>query len=151
MAIARRCASPAEALELGQAGLRQHLRENIVRSQPRTIGKVLAWASQAAFDSIQDGTLHHAIRTDLEELYQHFQRRILVLERELAGDLVQTPYVRLLAICGINVVSAAELAGEMGPITRYANANAITGRCGLYPSRYQSDQTDNDRGLSDHR
>jgi hypothetical protein len=51
-----------------------------------------------------------------------------------------------MAIPGINVVSAAELAGEMGPITRYANANAITGRCGLYPSRHQSDQTDNDRG-----
>ncbi len=59
---------------------------------------------------------------------------------------MQTPYVRLLAISGINVVSAADLAGEMGPITRYANANAITGRCGLYPSRYQSDQTDNDSG-----
>jgi transposase len=146
MAIARRCESPAVALELGQAGLSQHLRENMVRSQPRTIDKVLAWASQAACDSIQDGTLHHAIWTDLEELYQHIQRRIFVLERELAGDLVQTPYVRLLAISGINVVSAAELAGEMGPITRYANANAITGRCGLYPSRYQSDQTDNDRG-----
>jgi len=146
MAIARRCASPAVALELGRAGLSQHLRENMVRSQPRTIDKVLAWASQPDCDSIQDGTLHHALWTDLEELYQHFQRRILLLERELAGDLVQTPYVRLLAIPGINVVSAAELAGEMGPITRYANANAITGRSGLYPSRYQSDQTDNDRG-----
>ena len=146
MAIARRCASPAVALELGQAGLSQHLRENKVRHQLRTIDKVLAWASQAASDSVEDGPLHHAIWTDLEELYQHFQRRILVLEQELAGDLVQTPYLRLLALSGINVVSAAELAGEMGPITRYANANAITGRCGLYPSRYQSDQTDNDRG-----
>jgi len=146
MAIARRCATPAVALELGHAGLSQHLRENMVRSQPRTIDKVLAWASQAACDSIQNGALHHAIWTDLEELYQHIQRRIHVIERELAGDLVQTPYVRLLAISGINVVSAAELAGEMGPITRYANANAITGRCGLYPSRHQSDQTDNDRG-----
>jgi len=146
MAIARRCASPAVALELGQVGLSQHLRENSVRSQPRTIDKVLAWASQAACDTIQDGALHHAIWTDLEELYQYIQRRILVLERELASDLVQTPYVRLLALAGINVVSAAELAGEMGPITRYANANAITGRCGLYPSRHQSDQTDNDRG-----
>jgi hypothetical protein len=44
------------------------------------------------------------------------------------------------------VVSAAELAGEMGPITRYANANAITGRSGLYPSRHQSDDTDNASG-----
>jgi transposase len=57
-----------------------------------------------------------------------------------------TPYVRLLAIPGINVVSAAELAGEMGPVSRYANANAITGRSGLYPSRYQSDQTDHASG-----
>ena len=75
-----------------------------------------------------------------------FSGKFVALERELAGDLVQTPYVRLLAIPGINVVSAAELAGEMGPITRYANANAITGRAGLYPSRHQSDQTDNDSG-----
>ena len=146
IAIARRCDSPAKAIELGHAGLSQHLREKKIRHQPRTIDKVLAWAAQAVDDSAQDGPLHHAIWTDLEELYQHFQRQITALERELAGDLVQTPYVRLMAIPGINVVSAAELAGEMGPITRYANANAITGRCGLYPSRSQSDQTDNDRG-----
>ena len=145
MAVARRCDSPAKVIQLGQAGLSQHLRESKIRHLSRTIDKILAWASQAG-DSIQDGPLHHAIWTDLEELYQHFQRRIFALERELAGYLVQTPYVRLLAIPGINVVSAAELAGEMGPISRYANANAITGRCGLYPSRYQSDQTDHDRG-----
>jgi hypothetical protein len=48
----------------------------------------------------------------------------------------------LLAIPGINVVSAAELAAEMGPPARYANANAITGRAGLFPSRHQSDQKD---------
>src|SRR5207245_742413 len=40
------------------------------------------------------------------------------------------------------VVSAADVAGEMGSISAYLNANAITGRAGLYPSRYQSDQTD---------
>ena len=51
-----------------------------------------------------------------------------------------------MAIPGINVVSAAELAAEMGPISGYANANAITGRAGLFPSRYQSDQTDNASG-----
>jgi hypothetical protein len=90
--------------------------------------------------------MHHAIWTDLYELYQHFQRRIAALERQLASDVVQIPYVRLMAIPGINVVSAAELAAEMGPIKQYANSNAITGRAGLYPSRYQSDQTDNDRG-----
>ncbi|QEG35359.1 IS110 family transposase [Bythopirellula goksoeyrii] len=146
LAIASRCDSPAKLLQLGQAGLSKHLRKKNIRHQVRTIDKVLAWAAQAANDPIQDGPLHHAIWTDLYELYQHYHRQIAVLERELAHDLVQTPYIRLLAIPGINVVSAAELAGEMGPMTRYANANAITGRAGLYPSRHQSDQTDHDSG-----
>ncbi len=146
LAMAHQCDSPAKLLQLGQAKLSQHLRKNNIRHQVRTIDKVLAWAVQAAGDNIQDGPMHHAIWTDLHELYQHFQRKISTLEQELAGDLVQTPYVRLLAIPGINVVSASDLAGEMGPIRRYANANAITGRAGLYPSRHQSDQTDHDSG-----
>ena len=37
---------------------------------------------------IQDGPLHHAIWTDLQELYRLFQRRIVALERQLASDLV---------------------------------------------------------------
>jgi transposase len=142
LAVARRCPSPAAVLELGAAGLSRHLREQKVRHQSRTIDKVLAWASQAADESIEDGPLHHAIWTDLEGLFQHGRQRIAEVERQLARDLVQTPYVRLLAMPGVNVVLAAELAGEMGPITSYANANRITGRSGLYPSRYQSDQTD---------
>ena len=68
------------------------------------------------------------------------------LERQIARLLVTMPYVLLLSAPGINVVSAAELAGEMGPIGHYANANHITGRAGLFPSRYQSDQTDHADG-----
>ena len=142
MAIARRCGSPAQVLELGRTGLVQELRNSVHRVQARTVEKILAWASQASAEVIRDGQLHHAIWTDLEDLYQHFKKKITSLEQDLSGDLVQTPYVRLLAIPGINVASAAELAGEMGPISRYANANAITGRSGLYPSRHQSDQVD---------
>jgi hypothetical protein len=126
--------------------LSRYLSKNKVRHQLRTIDKILAWAAQAANDPIQNGPIHHAIWTDLYELYQHFQRRIAALERQLASDVVRIPYVRLMAIPGISVVSVAELAAEMGPIKLYANSNAITGRAGLYPSRYQSDQTDNDRG-----
>ncbi len=146
LAIARQCDSPAKLLQFGQAKLSQHLHKNKIRHQVRTIERVLAWAAQAVHENIQDGPMHHAIWTDLHELYTLFQRQISALERELAGDLVQTPYVRLLAIPGINVVSAADLVGEMGPMKRYANANAITGRAGLYPSRHQSDQTDNASG-----
>lgn len=150
LAIAGRCDSPAKIIELGLAGMIRHLQQKNIRYRTLTLERILAWASQATGDEIQDGTLHHAIWTDLHELYQHFHRQIAAIERQLAGDLVKTPYVRLLAIPGINVVSAAvsaaDLAAEMGPIKRYANANAITGRSGLYPSRYQSDQTDLNSG-----
>jgi hypothetical protein len=52
----------------------------------------------------------------------------------------------LLAIPGINIVTCADLAGELGPMTLYLNANAITGRAGLMPCRYQSDQVDRPNG-----
>ena len=49
-------------------------------------------------------------------------------------------------IPGINVVSVADLAGELGPLEFYLHANAITGRAGLMPTRYQSDQVDHANG-----
>ena len=72
------------------------------------------------------------------------------LEQDLAEILVKTPYILLLSHPGINVVSAAELAGEMGPIEHYAHAQAITGRAGLFPSRYQSDEVDRADGPLAH-
>jgi transposase len=68
------------------------------------------------------------------------------LERQIAARLVQTPYILLLSFPGINVVSAADYAGEMGPIENYANHRCITGRAGLRPCRYQSDQVDRANG-----
>ena len=53
---------------------------------------------------------------------------------------IRTPYILLPSIPGINVVSAGDFAGEMGAIKNYANSRCITGRAGLYPSRYQSDE-----------
>ena len=55
---------------------------------------------------------------------------------------MRTPYVLLLSFPGINVVSAAAFAGEMGPIAPSPGDGAITGRAGLYPARYQSDAVD---------
>ena len=146
MAIACRCESATEVISLGRAKLSQHLKDLHIRHQLRTLDKVLAWSRGAVDDPVVDGPMHHEILSNLYDLYQHFRQKTAVLQQELATDLVQTPYVRLLAIPGINVVSAADFAGEMGPIWRYANANAITGRAGLYPSRHQSDQTDHDSG-----
>ena len=73
-------------------------------------------------------------------------QEILGLERQIAASLVHTPYILLLSFPGINVVSAADYAGEMGPIEHYANPRCITGRAGLRPCRYQSDQVDRANG-----
>ena len=60
--------------------------------------------------------------------------------------MVGLPYACLLAITSINIDTIADLAGELGPMPLYASANAITGRAGLMPSRYQSDQVDHANG-----
>ncbi len=64
----------------------------------------------------------------------------------MASFLVKTPYILLLTVTGINIVSAARLAGEAGPIEHYATARVINGRAGLHPSRYQSDEVDRPDG-----
>jgi transposase len=132
-------------LDAGRLRLGTQLRQQGIRFQAQTLDKVLAWAQSAPAGS-PDALLHHRIWTDLDDLRLAQDVRIAELERDIAAFLVQTPYVLLLSIPGINVVSAGDLAGEMGPIAHYANANAITGRAGLFPSRYQSDQTDHDDG-----
>jgi hypothetical protein len=67
---------------------------------------------------------------------------IQALERELAGRLAQTPYVLLLSFPGINVVSAAQFGGVAGPMEHYATHRSLTGRAGLRPARYQTNQVD---------
>jgi transposase len=141
----------AEALrQAGASGLRDFLRQRQVRFQQRTLDAVLAWARQAA-PSDTAAQRHRRIALALDDDRFHKTQEIQALERDIAAQLARTPYVLLLSFPGINVVSAADFAGEMGPITLYANAKAITGRAGLYPSRYQSDQVDKANGPLAHR
>jgi len=141
MSIARRATS-AEAISQARVpGVTRWLREDKLRFQARTVEKIVAWSANAA-DA--DPLAAHVSRVwhTLHDDWRSKTERIVTLERELAGILVKTPYLLLLSMPGINVVSAAELAGEMGPIEHYAHARAVTGRAGLFPSRYQSDEVD---------
>ena len=123
---------PGLALQLRQAGLRAHA---------PTLEKVLAWARQAPAPQ-EPAALHRRFFCELDAERMSKLQLIRALEGELAEPLALTPYVLLLGVPGIGVVSAAELAGEMGPIRHYVKAGAITGRAGLFPSRHQSDQVD---------
>jgi transposase len=141
MAVARRATRPESILDAGVAGVLRWLREEKLQAQRRTVERLVAWAGNAA---AADPLCEHLARV-WHALYEDWQtktRQIARVEQDLAGILVKTPYLLLLSHPGINVVTASELAGEMGPIEHYAHAKAISGRAGLFPSRYQSDEVD---------
>lgn len=117
---------------VGQAGVRCHR---------RTLLAIAAWA-QTACDGDEPWAISQAIIADLISDLKAKRRQITAAEVALAGALVKTSSLVLLSIPGVNVVTAAELVGELGPITAYASARAITGRAGLYPSRSQSGPVD---------
>jgi transposase len=132
----------AEAIaRTGLAGLVARLRAAGFHPHARTAEKVISWAREAPAQHPQ-ASIYLRLITTLDDDRTARLEAIRAVEGELAGLLARTPYVLLLAIPGINVVTAAEFAGEMGPIGRYPGARSITGRAGLYPSRYQSDTVD---------
>jgi transposase len=138
-------ASPHDLLQAGLPGLARCLDDADVGYHDRSLRTVLEWAAQAAAPDVA-AAQHRRIALALNDDRLRKTQEIQALERELAGLLARTAYLPLLAIPGINVVSAADFAGEMGPISHYANARAITGRAGLCPSRYQSDRVDRSNG-----
>jgi transposase len=129
----------------GVTTLCQSLHQAGIRFQQRTVRTVLDWADQAAPGDVA-ADVHRRIALAYCDDRQQKTREIHALERDIAARLVQTPYVLLLSFPGINVVSAADFAGEAGPMEHYANPKAITGRAGLRPARYQSDQVDKANG-----
>jgi transposase len=139
--VAREFGSADAILQAGPTGLTRRLREADIRAHAPTPEKIVAWARTAP--AIEGpASIYQRILIDADDDRLAKLRRIRMVEGELAGLLVQTPYVLLLGVPGINIISAAEFAGEMGPIERYPKARTITGRAGLFPARHQSDQVD---------
>ena len=129
----------------GTDGITAYLKKKKIRFQARTIERIVAWAGAAAEPS-ELASVYTRQWRELNQVRQLLCDQLVAVEREMARFLVQTPYVLLLSVTGINVISAARLAGEAGPIEHYASAGAINGRAGLYPSRYQSDEVDHPDG-----
>ena len=112
-----------------------------IRCLRKTLDTILAWARIAPQPDDRP-QIRQAILADLIADFHAKQRQIAQVEVALARLLAETPYLVLLSTPGLNVVTTAEFAAEAGPITAYANARSITGRAGLYPSRYQSGPVD---------
>ena len=138
-------AAPQDIAAAGLARLCRSLDDAGVRYQCRTIQRILEWAAAATAPDLA-AAQHRLIALALNDDRARKTQEILGLERQIAARLVHTPYILLLSFPGINVVSAADYAGEMGPMANYANHRCITGRAGLRPCRYQSDQVDHANG-----
>jgi len=141
MTLALRVGGADELLRASRAALAGVLDAAGVGFQQRTITRVLEWCASAGAPDVAASHVRR-LAAGLEADRQGKELEIGAFEREIAALLCATPYVLLMSIPGVNVVSAAEYAAEMGPIGNYANARCITGRAGLYPSRYQSDAVD---------
>jgi hypothetical protein len=149
MYVARRALSAEVIRQAGISGVSGWLREEKLRFHARTVERLVAWAGNAADADPLAPHLSRVWQT-LHDDWQAKSQQIERLEQDVAEILVKTPYILLLSHPGINVVSAGELGGEMGPIEHYAHANAVTGRAGLFPSRYQSDEVDRADGPLAH-
>jgi transposase len=93
----------------------------------------------------------NSLTTNASNLYAHLfnlkfkiqdlkmaDEKIRKLNVELAQHLVKTPGILLLSIRKINVPSAAEFLGEVGPLPQAGNAKKIIARAGLNPSKFQT-------------
>jgi len=137
-------------LDAGLPTLGSWLRERKYRFQGRTLDRIYSWAKQAVDGDELSSSLSR-VWLELLDDWKQKMSQITAAEVDEASLLVKTPYILLLSHPGINVISAAELAGETGPIEHYASSKSITGRAGLFPSRYQSDETDRGGNLSRFR
>jgi hypothetical protein len=136
----------AQALrQAGLHGLCQSLDNAGLRYQRRSLQPVLDWAKHAAAPD-RGAACRLRLAWTLDDDRCRKTQEMQAVERDSAAALARTPYVLLLSFPGVNVVSAADFAAEAGPIEDYANAKAISGRAGLRPSRYQSDQVDKANG-----
>lgn len=143
--VASHIGSASGIMQAGVVGIIDQLRKAGIRKHTPTVEKIVAWARSAPAPEEQ-ASLHNRFFRDLDADRVSKLRSIRMLEGDMGEHLVQTPYVLLLGIPGISVVSAAEFAGEAGPIERYTTSRSLTGRAGLYPARYQSDQVDHCNG-----
>jgi transposase len=148
--IAERGGTHSALLDAGIPAITKWLKEQRCSFQSKSVERIVAWAANAATGDPMSPLLTRLWQELLVDWRQKTQQ-IHGVERELASLLAQTPWILLLSHPGINVVSAAEVAGETGPIEHYASAKAITGRAGLFPSRYQSDKVDRGGNLSRFR
>jgi len=95
----------------GASGMSKWLKDASIRFHKKTLERIVVWAADAA-EPDEMAAAHTRVWNRLLDDWSTKRLQIQALETDLAGLLAKTPYVLLLSHPGINVISAAELAGE---------------------------------------
>ncbi len=143
--IVRMYPSPGAIALAGVDKIRQRLRSRKVTMRTNTLRRVVTWAGDAC-EPLPGAATNYNLLKDYLSLLKEITNKVAAYEGDLLEYLVQTPAVVLPSIQGVNVVSASTYAAELGPAWHYPAPVNITGRAGLFPSRYQSDETDRSDG-----
>lgn len=141
LALIGRFDGPEPIRQLGAQGLQRWLREQGAGCSPAKAEALAHWAAEAVTPAATATSEAAILRADLDHL-AGLNRRIEQYERQLLEFLVRSPYVLLLSVRGISHVLSSGFGAEAGPMPMYLRARKLSGRAGLFPRRYQSDETD---------
>lgn len=107
-----------------------------------TAAMVRDWAAKAPDPEPECLGARRVILLDALEGIRRLSGTIEKYERMMFELLVEDRSVLLVGARGVNVVSVASYAAELGPVGHYLAPKHISGMAGLYPSRSQSAETD---------
>ena len=123
-------ACPGEDQLAGHVGAAQHPLALQVSFGPRG----LYWFSKQDF-----GLVNNAVRDELLERFQHYQRQMDALDAHLAELRPKYPQVEVLVeLYGIGLFSALLIVGELGEVDRFRHAKQAGAYTGLTPRVSQS-------------
>lgn len=137
--------SPEAILKETVESIFKKLKQQHVRCLRRTLHRIYAWALEAPVHN-QIQSFEHRILCDYLKLIRTLSQQIHDYEKELLEYLVKTSGILLLSIAGVNIVSSSGYVSELGPIENYPTSRHISGRAGLFPSCYQSDEVNHRDG-----
>lgn len=130
---------PHQVVELGVDGLRDLVRkERGPKIGVKAVQRIVDHARgclQPISDTIE--VRRRLLDYDMAQL-KVMDNAILETETEMARLLKQCPGRFLQSIPGVGVITAAEIAGEIGPPEAYINSSAAAKLAGLNPGTYQT-------------
>jgi transposase len=136
--IMRHCLHPSDILSLGEDGLRKlSIKENL-KLRDQSIERLLDFAKDSISQPKECVEIEQILLNHYLDLHECYNNQIRELERQIEDLFVRTDGAIILSVCGIGVVTGAELYGEMGDISDFNHAGQLIKMAGTNPIVKQS-------------